>query len=298
MSGATDAVAVDPIPSPAEVMAEPLRALLSPGVLQHPYASAGWQVWLTRTLAARARKVRWRDGSGLDCVGELAAILETDPEWRPIAPDHQWDHPQRLVDAMLGAWHFSSRIAEFNAAARSLAGRDTDVPADWWERDPSFGCFKALLRAARANTTRWLSEHGITEAWLWRGENLPADAPWTPDPLTFWSPVCMYAHHFARWDRVGRVAGGRLILARVPAERIASVGGRGIGQPHMGEVLVDGLGGPLSGWCWSIPGPEIQLGEPDDGELERWLLGDFDPTWRGLAERFHTQGVRPFRPLG
>lgn len=281
-------------------MAEPLRALLSPGVSSHPYASAGWQRWLRGELAARARKVRWPGGSGLDCVDELTALCLADPEFLPITPGHTWDHPERLVDAMLGEWHFSQRVTLFNTAALSLAGRDVEVPAEWHTRDPSFQVYRAFLRACRSNTARYLAEHDIAAAWLWRGENKAADAPWAPEPLTFWTPIAMLGWHFSRWDRIGRTAGGRLILARIPAERIVSCGGWGVSQPHLGEVIVDGLGGPLSGTAWPVPGPELRLADPDDGDLEPLLLGGAaDPWWQTLAERYDARHPpHLFRPLG
>lgn len=312
-----------PVPDRAEVRAEPLRVLLSPGVVTHPYGSPGWQHWLRQTLAARARRAaqgRWE----LDCIAELAALCQRDPEFRPVgtmgrawgSPQPRgsarvWTNPETVVDVLLGSWHYSRAIRKFRAAALSLGGRAHERQGAWWAYDLSFGVYRAFLRACRANTAVWLRQHGITDAWLWRGELAPGPEQPGPvtvelDPLTFWSPVAMYAWHFARWDRVGRAHGGRLLLARVPVARIFSVGGAGVGQPHVAEVIVDGLVGPISAYAWSIPGPELGLAEPLDGELEALLLGPTSQPWPTLAARFDPLAARydprtptrPWRPLG
>lgn len=310
-------------PDLAAVRAEPLRALLSPGVLEHAYGSPGWQHWLRRTLAARARRAaegRWE----LDCVAELAALCRRDPEFRPVGTGGRawgdprprceepvWTNPEAVVDVLLQTWHDGRAIRMFRAAALALAGRYLMGPAAWYAHDPSIGVYRAFLRACRANTAAWIGRHGVADAWLWRGEPAPGPerpGPVTPelDPLTFWSPVATYAWHFARWDRGGRAHGGRLLLARVPAARIFSVGGVGVGQPHVGEVIVDGLGGPIEAHAWAVPGPELGLSEPLDGELEAMLLDPTVAPWTTLAARYDPLAAsydprtptRPWRPLG
>ena len=223
--GAGD-LALSGTPDPAEIMAEPLRALLSPGVLEHPYGSAGWKRWLRQTLANRFRAVTRPGESGLDCVPELTAICLGNPDFVPITPatvgpprsdwltrcwragtaDRASPSSTPRPEAFPAEARGAGRVAHPRPVVRGLQGVPACLPGStrhgtWPSTASAPGCGGARTRGTARRASL--------------------------DPFLFWTPFSLYAWRFGRYDRGDRVSGGRLLLAQVEASRIVSVGGSG-----------------------------------------------------------------------
>jgi hypothetical protein len=120
---------------------------------------------------------------------------------------------------------------------------------------------RSFLLAAYEQTQVWLKANGLDEVWVWRGLTLltPREANahglelFKPQltPLSSWTPNYQWAKRIAlRERRVGGLPGGRMLLAEIPRERVASMFLTGYGGTGVFEIVV--IGGPAIVWsvCW------------------------------------------------
>jgi hypothetical protein len=212
-------------PSPGPTIDfEPLGSALRDG--GPPYRGEDWIAWV------RARRLQTRLMSPASpALGQLLGV------------------PSDTVDDLLAGWHVEHAVQEF--------------------ADP-VGMWAALLRATRQYTAAWLADHGVTSAWVWRGEAVPGPRRLRRQPVTLpvrahATPLLAYAAFMAvrRMARQG-MPSGRLLLFRVPADRIVSTSMTGLGQPGIDEVIVDG--GAVDAFVWPVaPRDDRRARDPSFG---------------------------------
>jgi hypothetical protein len=135
--------------------------------------------------------------------------------------------------------------------------------------------FAPLLDAVEWYTAAWLAEHGVQAAWLWRGEAVAGPRRMDRQTVTLpirahATPILAYAVDMAVRRMAEReTAAGRLLLFRVPAERIVSTSRTGLGHPDAAEVVVDG--GDVEAFVWAV-GPRDGLRSYDPSFERRLLL--------------------------